>query len=177
MLPIWTEVKWHSNKSCYKTIDETINDYKQKTINDSVCTVHVIYSLSYLTQAKTLKNRQLLHVLSADLVDFIFYAIACLHHTQFLASLLRKLPDSTPCSLDLLERKGFFFDSYLIIFAFDRLHSAQHLLRNVLQCERSSRLDALIRFKKVRQLDLFVLVYPFLGRKSLPDLQQFSIIS
>ena len=52
--------------------------------------------------------------------------------------------------------------------------SAQHLL--VLHCERSSRLEVLIRFKKVRQLDLFVLVYLFLGRKSFPDLQQFSII-
>ena len=73
------------------------------------------------------------------------------------------------------------------LFAFDRLLSAQHLLRNFLQCERSSRLEALICFKKVRQLDLFVLVYLFLGRYLfLPFprqekihenfLQQFSII-
>ena len=66
---------------CYKTIDETINYYKQKTINDSVCTVHVIYSLSYLTQTKTLKNRQLSHVLSTDLVHFIFRrSHACITH-------------------------------------------------------------------------------------------------
>ena len=77
MLPIGTEVKWHSSKSgivtrvCY-SIDETINA-TNKTINDySVCKVHVTYSPSYLTQAKTLKNRQLSHVLSANLVYFIF---------------------------------------------------------------------------------------------------------
>ena len=73
MPPIGTEVKWHSSKSsivtrvCY-SIDETINA-TNKTINDySVCKVHVTYSPSYLTQAKTLKNRQLSHVLSANLV-------------------------------------------------------------------------------------------------------------
>ena len=77
MPPIGTEVKWHSSKSgivtrvCY-SIDETINA-TNKTINDySVCKVHVRYSPSYLTQAKTLKNRQLSHVLSANLVYFIF---------------------------------------------------------------------------------------------------------
>ena len=63
-----------------------------------------------------------------------------------------------------------------IIFAFDRLLSAQHLLRNVIQCERSSRLEVLICLKKVRQLNLFVLVRLFLSRKSFPDLQQFGII-
>ena len=99
-----------------------------------------------------------------------------MHHNEFLASLLHKLSDSAPCSLGILERNGFFLDSYLIIFAFDWLLSAQHLLHNVLQCERSFRLNALIRFKKVTQLDIFVLVYLFLGRKSFPDLQQFSII-
>ena len=73
---------------------------------------------------------------------FHFQAIACLHHTQFLAS--------APYLLGILERNGFFLGSYLNIFAFDRLLSAQHLLRNVLRCKRSSRLEALIRFKEVR---------------------------
>ena len=56
MPPIGTEVKWHSIKTgivtrvCY-SIDETINA-TNKMINDySVCTVYVMYSPSYLTQA------------------------------------------------------------------------------------------------------------------------------
>ena len=67
MPPIWTEVKWHSNKSgivtrvCYKTIDKTIS------------TVRVIYSLSYLTQAKTLKNRHF---------RMFFWRISCISFSR-----------------------------------------------------------------------------------------------
>ena len=91
MMPtIGTEVKWRRKKSLLqyrrnkKTTNKTINDY-------SICTVHVMYSPSYLPQAQTLKNRQLSHVLSVDLVHFIFEVITCLHHTLFLAFLSHKL--------------------------------------------------------------------------------------
>ena len=79
MPPTGTEVKWDSNKSGVVTraccsIDEAINT-ANKRINDysicTLCTVHVMYSPSYATQAKTLNNRQLSHVLK----HFIFQAI------------------------------------------------------------------------------------------------------
>ena len=45
--------------------------------------MHVICSLKLSTvgQPKTLRNRQLAHVLSADFMHFVVYPIACLHHT------------------------------------------------------------------------------------------------
>ena len=79
MSPIGTEVKWHSKKSGIVTraccsVDETINTMN-KRVNDystcTLCTVHVIYFPSYVTQAKTWKNRQLSHVL----IHVIFQAI------------------------------------------------------------------------------------------------------
>ena len=92
------------------------------------------------------------------------------------ASLLHKLLDGAPCRLGILGRNDFFLDSYLFIFAFHRLLAAQHLVRNILQCERSSSLEALIGFEQVRQLYLLVLVHLFLGKQSFPDLKQLSII-
>ena len=59
--------------ACY-SIDETINT-TNKRINDysicTLCTVHAMYSPTYVTQAKALRNCQLSHVL----MHFIFQAI------------------------------------------------------------------------------------------------------
>ena len=86
----------HSNKSGIVTraccsIDETINTTNKRMNNYGIytlCTVHVMYSPSYVSRAKILKNRQLSHVF----MHFIFHSdrlVASHPYSRFPAASIR----------------------------------------------------------------------------------------
>ncbi|KII61698.1 hypothetical protein RF11_09357 [Thelohanellus kitauei] len=108
-------------------------------------------------------------------MHLVVQPIANVYNSWLPASLLHVLPHGIPSALGFLERNDFLLDSYIVIFAFHRLHTAQYLLRNFLQYERPSSLEALVAFENVRSLNLFVLAHIFINGQSFSDLDQLHI--